>query len=327
MRPVNKIWLKNLLISSFLLWTVVAKAETITVIPRYDLQAYDKAIAALYAHPEKLPVPIEERIQYFSRAFLGQPYVGGALGEGPAGRFDKSPLFRTDGFDCLTYVSTVLALANANHLNAFKEKIQQINYQNANVSYRHRNHFTSVDWNVNNRSQGFIQDITNTIKDEQGHPVAQIATAYINKKAWYEKKTLSSIKLFAPLNQQKQHQLLEKLHGQSRYVKNQQSYLPYIPLDQLFDQQGEAVPFLLNQIPSGSIIEIVRPNWNLTPYIGTHLNVSHLGFALRTEKGLVYREASSVDNKVIDILLVDYLKKYLQSPTVKGINVQLVLGR
>lgn len=300
-------------------------AETVTMIPRYDTLAYDNAITALYqAQPKK---PLVERIHYFSQAFLGQPYVGGALGEGPTGRFDKSPLYRTDGFDCMTYVSTVLALVNAQDLQAFKNIIKKVRYDHAKVVYRHRNHFTSVDWNVNNHEQGFIEDITEGMHDEHYHPIAQIATANINKKAWYENKPLSTIKLFSPITASKQGILLNKLHAQANYVDNQESHLPYIPLSALFDTQGEPNAFIFNQIPSGAIVEIVRPNWDLTAAIGTHLNVSHLGFAIRTDDGLMYREASLTEHKIIDIPLADYLKPYLNSSTVKGINLQRVLER
>jgi len=337
MHVITKTLALSLLLSNLSFFTAIAdtkvqnntakKSQQVTVIPHYKSANYDKEIKALYAAQQKTQQPIAQKIDYFSAAFLQQPYVGGALGEGPTGRFDKSPLYRTDGFDCLTLVSTVLALVNANDLYGFKQEIKKVRYKDAKVAYRNRNHFTSIDWNVNNAKRGLVKDITKNIKDEDHHFVAQTATAYINKQAWYHKKPLSSLKLFSLIKPKKQQQLLQHLHQQMNYVENQQSHLPYIPLKRLFDKNGQPVQFLFNQIPSGSIIEIVRPNWNLMPMIGTHLNVSHLGFALRTKKGLVYREASSVENKVIDIPLVNYLKQYINSPTVKGINVQIVLNR
>jgi len=75
------------------------------------------------------------------------------------------------------------------------------------------------------------------------------------------------------------------------------------------------------QIPDGSIIEIVRPNWDLTKEIGTHLHISHLGFAFRTHQGLVFRNASSTLHKVADVPLDQYLQEASKNPTIKGIMV------
>ncbi len=102
----------------------------------------------------------------------------------------------------------------------------------------------------------------------------------------------------------------------------------YLPLRRLFKADGQPNIYLFKQIPSGSVIEIIRPDWDLHSQIGTRMNVSHLGLAVRTSKGLMFREASSLDTigkTVIDVPLTNYLKGYLHSPTVKGINVQKII--
>lgn len=299
---------------------VFAADERITIIPSYNVAAYDADIAKLYANQ-----PANKRFEYFSAAFLGQRYLNGALGEGLEGEFDQSPSYRSDAFDCLTYASTVLALLNANTVAEFKEMIQKINYQNGLVAYQNRNHFTSIEWNPNNQKQGLIQDITMNIHDQDNQPVAKMLSVYINKKAWYEQKTLSSIKLLAPISSEKQQQLLQQLRGFSKEMSNQDSHLLYIPKTVLFDKQGQPDQFIFDQIPSGSIVEIVRVNWSGEPPAGINLDVSHLGFAVRTSQGLIYREASQIKRKVIDVPLAEYLRGYLNTSTVKGINIQLVL--
>ena len=52
--------------------------------------------------------------------------------------------------------------------------------------------------------------------------------------------------------------------------------------------------------------------------------MSHLGFALWIKGKLYFREASTVHGKVMDVPLIDYLMDALTSPTIKGINVQIV---
>jgi hypothetical protein len=295
----------------------VFAAEQIKIIPPYNVAAYDATIEKLVAHQ-----PTTQRLEYFSAAFLGQRYLNGALGEGMEGEFDQSPLYRSDAFDCMTYVSTVLALLNANDVQTFKQMIKKINYQDGLVSYQNRNHFTSIDWNPNNERQGFIKDITMTIHNQNNQSVAEMDNTYINKKAWYDKKTLASIKLLSPLPIEKQQQLLARFRGLSAEVSNQEAHIPYVPLTVLYDKQGRPNQFIFDQIPSGSIIEIIRSDWKAD---GTELDVSHLGFALRTKDGLVYREASLIKKEVIDIPLTEYLRKYLKDRAFNGINIQLVL--
>lgn len=294
----------------------VFAAEQIKIIPSYNVAAYDATIEKLYSHQ-----PTTQRLEYFSAAFLGQRYLNGALGEGMDGEFDQSPLYRPDAFDCMTYVSTVLALVNANDLQTFKQMIKKINYQEGLVSYQNRNHFTSTDWNPNNERQGFIKDITMTIHNQNNQSVAEIDSTYINKKAWYDKKNLSNIELLSPLPIEKQQQLLARFRGLSAKVSNQEAHIPYVPLTVLYDKQGRPNQFIFDQIPSGSIIEIVRSDWKAD---GTELDVSHLGFALRTKDGLIYREASLIKKEVIDIPLAEYLRKYLNDRAFNGINIQLV---
>lgn len=303
--------------SILLISMIVFAAEQIKIIPPYNVAAYDTIIEKLVAHQ-----PTTQRLEYFSAAFLGQPYLNGALGEGIDGEFDQSPLYRSDAFDCMTYVSTVLALLNANDLQTFRQMIKRINYQEGLVSYKNRNHFTSIDWNPNNERQGFIKDITMTIHSQNNQSVAKIDSTYINKKAWYDKKTLSNIKLLSPLPIEKQQQLLARFRGLSAEVSNQEAHIPYVPLAVLYDKQGQPNQFVFDQIPSGSIIEIIRSDWKTD---GTDLDVSHLGFALRMKDGLVYREASLTKSKVVDIPLAEYLRKYLNDRAFNGINIQLVL--
>jgi hypothetical protein len=55
--------------------------------------------------------------------------------------------------------------------------------------------------------------------------------------------------------------------------------------------------------------------------IGTNLNASHVGFAIKKQNKLYFREASMIKKKVSDTPLDEYLSNYLNSPSVKGINI------
>ncbi|HAF87088.1 MAG: hypothetical protein CMF38_08355 [Legionellaceae bacterium] len=266
---------------------------------------------------------ISKRAAFMSAYWLNQPYLLGALGEGLNAQFDSSPLYRTDGFDCETFVTTVIALTLSTNLANFQTCINHLRYKKGQIGFIHRHHFTSLDWNIHNQQQGFIRDITHTIHDPKGQSIAQSAKATIDKANWYRHLTLASIKLSGASENLKQTRLntLKKL-GQRFTPKIAQ--ILYIPFTKLFNRQGQPNYYYFNQIPNGTIIEIIRPNWNLQKEIGTHLNVSHLGFVFRLGDRLIFREASSIHHKVVDIDFIAYLQDKLASPTIKGINLQQI---
>ena len=263
---------------------------------------------------------LSDRISFISGTFLSKPYELGALGEGPHGDYDQFPLYRTDAFDCETYVDTVLALAFANSLSSFEHYIRQIRYKNGEVSFINRNHFTSVDWNKNNQQQGFIRDITTSIKDANQRSVATTAQAIIDKPNWYQHFTVATIRIHNASSAEKTA-YLASLKQKGHQLPRQVSKMPYIPLSVLFNNHGEANMQLFKQIPNAAIIEIIRPNWDLEKQIGAHLNVSHMGFAIWNNDQLLFRQASSTQHRVIDSPLIDYLREAQNSLTIKGINI------
>lgn len=284
----------------------------------------DKSIQELYHTLNGMPnSSMTERINWFSAQFIGTPYVLGALGEGPNARYDQFPRYRTDSFDCDTYVNTVLSLALANSVSSFKECMRYNRYKDGKSNYIQRNHFTSIDWNKNNQSRGVLKDITLTFKNEHNQSVALYAYALINKPGWYEYKTSDTIRLQHGTEQEKNERLTE-LKGKGMKLEITPSNLPYIPLTALF-ADGAANKHLFSQIPNGAIVEIVRPNWNLHEKIGTNLNISHLGFAVWVNNVLYFRQASSQYGKVVDTPMIDYLNEARNSPTIKGINIQVVI--
>ncbi|WP_454783497.1 N-acetylmuramoyl-L-alanine amidase-like domain-containing protein [Legionella sp. WA2022007384] len=285
----------------------------------------NSSIEELYHRLGSMPnSSMPDRIDWVSSQFLGVQYVLGSLGEGPKARYDQFPQYRVDAFDCDTYVNTVLSLAVSNSLTSFQQCIKNIRYKNGTVSYLQRNHFTGLDWNHNNQRNGILKDITLTIKDQHNQPVAKIADAVINKPNWYAYKTVQTIRL-VNADKVKEEERLDELKTKGAKLETIAEEVPYIPFTALFSEQNKPNMYLFEQIPNGAIIEIVRPNWDLSQKIGTALNISHLGFAIRNKGQLYFRQASSEYGKVVDIPLIEYLEKAINSPTIKGINVQIVV--
>ncbi|MFY7698527.1 MAG: N-acetylmuramoyl-L-alanine amidase-like domain-containing protein [Legionella sp.] len=288
-------------------------------------QEPDEAIKKLYHKLSGLPtMNMPERIKWISKQLINKPYLLGALGEGAQAQFDQFPLYRMDAFDCETFVDTVLAVAFSINLNSFQQCIRNIRYQSGVVSFVTRNHFTCIDWNKNNQKQYFIKDITRQFTNKSEQKIAKIATAIIDKPSWYRHLSNQAIRIKA-IQPAEAKQRLVTLQNQSKAVSSEISTIAYLPLSILFDEHGEANMYVFKQIPQAAIIEIIRPNWDLRNQIGTALNVSHLGFAIWEHDKLWFRQASSILGKTTDIDLITYLKQAKKSPTIKGINVQLVL--
>jgi hypothetical protein len=100
---------------------------------------------------------LAERIDRISSIFFGRPYVVSPL-EGDA----HSPeVFKVwlGGFDCVTYVETVLALAQSGSLDDFVDALREMRYANGVISWPSRNHYM-IDWAKKNERRGIIRNLT-----------------------------------------------------------------------------------------------------------------------------------------------------------------------
>lgn len=257
---------------------------------------------------------ISERIDFLTGYFLGRPYISNPQGEGDDGEFDRAPLYRFDGFDCVTFVNNILALALSNNASEFKDKLLQINYYDSSPKFENRFHFMSCDWNLQNQKNKIVRDVTDEIRDEKNNSIAVIAEGEIDKPNWFLKKADNETA-----------DRVAMLHRYASQFKKELARVPYLPLTKLFDANENPCAEMFSQISHASIIEIVRPNWSLKDKIGTNLHVSHVGFAIRKSSGeLFFRHASSEKKCVVEIPLSDYLKNNLVSLTVKGLNIQRI---
>jgi hypothetical protein len=258
-------------------------------------------------------VPMGDAIDLVSRQFLGKKYVLGPLGEGEVGEYDQSPRSRLDVFDCTTFVETMISLARSTDAQDFQANMDRIRYRDGQVGYATRNHFPEADWIPNNTAAGLVRDITSEVA---GDGVLKFSHARNDKRSWYRAKTLDSLHL-PGADAPAKARALERLRHEGDGMAVQHVKLGYIPTESL---RGD--PRLIERIPSGSVINIVRKDW-APPGAGTPMIVSHTGFAIRIGGVLYFRNASSVPNKmqVLDIPLAEYLAPYLGHPTVRGINI------
>jgi hypothetical protein len=97
------------------------------------------------------------RLERISAHLLESPYVSNPLGGGPD--LPESLVIRFDGFDCVTYVETVLALKDSRAADEFSDALRRMRYRDGEVAWHSRNHYM-LDWIKNNQRRGIVRNIT-----------------------------------------------------------------------------------------------------------------------------------------------------------------------
>ena len=97
------------------------------------------------------------RIGVLSRRFLGHPYKPNPL----IGSADTAEVFTAsfDGFDCVTYIETVVALSRASNVDDFTEWLRKIRYERGHIQWEQRNHYMTL-WIRNNVRNGIIRPVS-----------------------------------------------------------------------------------------------------------------------------------------------------------------------
>jgi cell wall-associated NlpC family hydrolase len=97
------------------------------------------------------------RIEFLSRQFLGQSYEPNPL----IGSASTAEVFSAsfEGFDCVTYIETVLALALASNVDDFTDWLRKIRYEGGRVEWERRNHYMTR-WIRNNVRAGIIRPVS-----------------------------------------------------------------------------------------------------------------------------------------------------------------------
>src|ERR1700731_1799647 len=96
------------------------------------------------------------RIDVLSRHFLGHSYNPNPL----IGSADTAEVFTAslDGFDCVTYIETILALARASKVDDFVEWLRKIRYEQGRIKWEQRKHYMT-QWIRNNVRNGIVRPV------------------------------------------------------------------------------------------------------------------------------------------------------------------------
>jgi hypothetical protein len=206
-------------------------------------------------------------------------------------------LYSFKGVDCVTYIETVLALANSTNLKSSIDLLQQIRYKNGEINYNKRNHFTVAQWIPNNIKLGLIEDVTSSISKKTKTMIKKITTNSFNNKKFKNFKILGKD---LPIGGHK---------------------IEYIPIEYFFKNQNKM------KFKDGTIMILIRENRSDYPIF-----TSHLGFIINSKKGKIFRSAvtNSRFKEVRDYNLLSYLRfytNYYSSSNWKIIGVSLFLPK
>jgi hypothetical protein len=104
-------------------------------------------------------LPLPQRLEKITAAWLGRPYLDGPLGE--AGGVDPDPVTRYDAFDCVTFVEEALALALGNDSVDVARVRRSLRYRDGGpATYLNRRHFMLAEWIPGNVADGWFRDVT-----------------------------------------------------------------------------------------------------------------------------------------------------------------------
>lgn len=100
---------------------------------------------------------VSERMKHVSAKLIGAAYLRRPLVGSPT----EAEVFtaRMDGFDCITFLETLLVVARAKNHEEFSALLKKIRYRNGVVDYQQRLHYAS-EWANHLVQLGFVTDMT-----------------------------------------------------------------------------------------------------------------------------------------------------------------------
>jgi hypothetical protein len=107
------------------------------------------------------------RLDTLGARLLGRPYLKSPL-VGSAQEPERL-VSRLDGFDCVTFVETVLALAVSRAPIHFEPALKALRYRRAQLAWEHRNHYMS-QWLERNQAAGTLVRVMAHRWVEEGRP-------------------------------------------------------------------------------------------------------------------------------------------------------------
>lgn len=112
----------------------------------------------------KKPWTITQKMNYYSKRFLGMPYDFKCVGDGPYALWEPYPLVNFKKTNCMSFCEHVLALSISDYWDTFFDNLQNIRYRDGLIGMKTRNHYTMADWLPQNH--WLLRDVSREVGGE-----------------------------------------------------------------------------------------------------------------------------------------------------------------
>jgi len=127
-----------------------APVDLATLLSKQIYQMSPQEVGRYIAYMHTAEPDLRKRIAAIGRKNIGQPYVLNLLGEYPYQLHDNLPMFSLQSSDCVVFAEHTYAMAMSQSWEEFFWMLQRIRYKDGVIGVATRNHYTEVDWNINN---------------------------------------------------------------------------------------------------------------------------------------------------------------------------------
>ncbi len=193
--------------------------------PFYEMS--NKQIDSLLKVISKKPWTITQKMNYYSKRFLGMPYNFKCVGDGPYAIMEPYPLVNFKQTNCMSFCEHVLALSISDYWDNFFDNLQNIRYKDGLIGMRTRNHYTMADWLPQNR--WLLHDVTRLV----GGKFTKKVTRTISHRKFFAQKGLTDTTDVSP---------------------DRTLTIDYIPLQDL--------PYVENNLKVGDVCAIIDGRFN-----------------------------------------------------------------
>ena len=284
-----------------------------------------KQIALMQSLQALIPVSLSRnsRCQRFCAMAVGQRYIVAAQGDGEAADVDQMPRYRFDGYDCVTFVTTVLAFVHSHDWGSFIKVYDQLSHTGRGGPYAQRHHFFSLDWLPQARKNQWLRDVTATLAAQHDCLSISIAETQIDKAAWLRAKNIHTIRLRDCHDAAMRQRCLQQLHQRSHEYRPQQARLPYIALSSLQQLTQQQWQSFVASLPASCIMTLVRANYSQDKLAATFFLVSHVGILLR-EHAHCFLYHAALKKHVVRVSAYEYIQ-HCRPSHVLGFNFHAVV--
>ncbi len=134
-----------------------SEKKVVTALLTNNPQSSDKQLIRQLLLESRQTKLIGARLKQLSARLLGLPYLRNPLIGSPTEA--EVMVTRMDGFDCVTFLETLLALARIRSADDFSTELRTLRYANGEVAYRNRLHY-ATDWSRHQVQRGVLAEMT-----------------------------------------------------------------------------------------------------------------------------------------------------------------------